>query len=302
LLAVLSFAGVFIGQGYWWLALVMAVFSFFWNAALPQFEATTLNHLGSETQRYSSIRLWGSIGFILAVSGLGVLFEQTGTGILPQILLLLFAGIWLASLLVPENAAGHQKLEHETLGKVLARPPVLSLFAVCFLVQASHGPYYTFYSLYLSEYGYTKTMIGQLWALGVIAEIGVFLRMHRWLPAFGARQLLLSATLLTVLRWLLIAGFVEYAWVMVVAQVLHAASFGIYHAVAIHLVHGMFTGPHQGRGQALYSSLSFGAGGALGSFAAGYLWEGFGAQLMYTVAAGTAAIAAIIVWRSMLRE
>ena len=66
LLAVLTFAGVFLDSGFWWLVCVMTAFSFFWNASLPQFEATTMNHLGEDTHRYSGIRLWGSVGFILA--------------------------------------------------------------------------------------------------------------------------------------------------------------------------------------------------------------------------------------------
>jgi len=297
LLAAIAFAGVFLGHGYWWLALVMSLFSFFWNAALPQFEATTLNHLGAETHRYSSIRLWGSIGFILAVAGLGFVFERAGTGSLPQILLILFAGIWISSLLVPEGAAAHQPLNEEPLRRVLRRPAVLSLLLVCFLIQASHGPYYTFYSLYLVANDYSETVVGQLWALGVLAEIGVFLKMHHWLPRFGARNLLLVATALTALRWLLIAFFVDQIWVIVGAQTLHAASFGIYHAVAIHLIHQLFRGRHQGRGQALYSSLSFGAGGAAGSLVAGYLWEGVGAQWMYVAAAATAVLAGWIAWQ-----
>lgn len=299
LMAAITFAGVFFSHGYGWLALVMSLFSFFWNAALPQFEATTLNHLGTETQRYSSIRLWGSIGFILAVAGLGVLFEDTGTSLLPRVLLLLFTGIWLASLLVPERAARHRHLHSVSLSQVLTRLPVISLLLVCFLMQASHGPYYTFYSLYLSDNGYSETMIGQLWALGVIAEIGVFLRMHFWLPKYGARHLLITATLLTVARWVMLALFVDELWMMIIAQTLHAASFGVYHAVAIHLIHQLFTGSLQGRGQALYSSISFGAGGALGSFVAGYLWEGAGAQFMYLMAALVAALAAAIVYRGI---
>jgi len=299
LLATLSFAGVFLGHGYGWLALVMSLFSFFWNAALPQMEATTLNHLGRDTHRYSSIRLWGSIGFIGAVSGLGVLFDRAGTAGLPAVLLALFGAIWLSSLAVPEAPSAPPADGHPPLRRVLARPAVASLLLVCFLLQASHGPYYTFYSLYLSAHGYSETAIGQLWALGVVAEIGVFLRMHRWLPRFGARRLLLAATALTVLRWLLTAWLVEAAWAMVVAQTLHAASFGVYHAVAIFLVHSLFTGPHQGRGQALYSSLSFGAGGALGSLAAGYLWDGIGPAGMYLAAAATAALAGLIAWRGI---
>jgi len=302
LLTTVSFAGVFIGHGYWMLALVMSLFSFFWNAALPQLEATTLNHLGAETHRYSSIRLWGSIGFIVAVAGLGVIFERTGTGMLPAVLLVLFAGIWIASLLVPERSAPHPQVDNEPLRNVLTQPAVVSLLLVCFLIQASHGPYYTFYSLYLAAHDYSETAIGQLWALGVVAEIGVFLKMHGWLPRFGARRLLLVATLLTTLRWILIALFVDQLWIMIFAQTLHAASFGVYHAVAIHLTHQLFTGRHQGRGQALYSSLSFGAGGAAGSLIAGYLWDGAGAQWMYAAAAVTAALAGLIAWRGIERH
>jgi PPP family 3-phenylpropionic acid transporter len=299
LLTTLTFAGVFFVHGYWWMALVMSLFSFFWNAALPQFEVTTLNHLGANAHRYSSIRLWGSIGFILAVAALGMLFERLGTGGLPMVLVGLFASIWLSSLLVPEKANGHLPLDHTPLCDVLKTPAVVSLLLVCFLVQASHGPYYTFYSIYMAAHGYSESLIGQLWALGVIAEVGVFLNMHNWLPRFGARRLLIVATVLTSLRWVLLAWFVDNLWVMVITQTLHAASFGLYHAVAIHLIHRLFRGRHQGRGQALYSSLSFGAGGAVGSFTAGYLWEGLGAEWMYMAAALTALVSSWVAWRGV---
>ncbi|MGD2111849.1 MAG: MFS transporter [Gammaproteobacteria bacterium] len=295
LLAALSFTGVFAGTGFWWLALVMIAFSFFWNAALPQFEATTMNHLGGETHRYSGIRLWGSVGFIVAVAALGPLLDQFGTDFLPQVLAVVFLLIWLSSLLVPESAAGHLPLDQERLRDVLRRPVVLTLLGVCFLVQASHGPYYAFFSIYLESYGYTTALVGQLWALGVLAEIGIFLLMPRLLPRFGARRLLLAAVSLTTLRWLLIAGFADRLPVMVLAQTLHAASFGLYHAVAIYLVHRLFTGAHQGRGQALYSSVSFGAGGAFGSLLSGYLWTGMGAQAMYLLAAVVSLAAVILV-------
>lgn len=299
LLATLAFAGVFLWKGYWWLALVMSIFSFFWNAALPQFEATTLTHLGNETHRYSSIRLWGSIGFIVAVAALGFMFDRLGNHWLPVVLVVLFAFIWLSSLLVPENAAGHRSLEHTPMREVLSRPVVLSLLAVCFLIQLSHGPYYTFYSLYMAEHGYSETAIGQLWALGVVAEIVVFLRMHIWLPHYGARNLLLLAAILTAVRWCLLAWFPDKLWLMIFSQSMHAASFGLYHAVSIHLIHRLFHGRNQGRGQALYSSLSFGAGGALGSFVAGYLWAGFGPEQMYVAAAAVAVIAVIVAWRGV---
>jgi PPP family 3-phenylpropionic acid transporter len=191
----------------------------------------------------------------------------------------------LSSLGVPESAAGHLPLDQEPLRRVLGRPIVLSLLSVCFLMQASHGPYYAFFTLYLEDNGYSRAVIGQLWALGVVAEIVVFLLLPRWLPRYGARCLLLVATALTTLRWLLTAGFAANVPVIIFAQTLHAASFGLYHAVAIYLVHTLFTGIHQGRGQALYSSISFGAGGAVGSLVSGYLWMDISPASMYLLAA-----------------
>ncbi len=298
LLAMICFAGVFLDSRYWWLALVMLAFSFFWNATLPQFEATTFNYLGKHSHRYSAIRLWGSIGFIIAVAVLGPVLDTQGAAILPVILIVLFAGIWLSSLLVPEQSSHHLPLTHEPMLKVLRRPEVLSLLVVCFLVQASHGPYYTFYTLYLEDHGYTRTVIGQLWALGVLAEVGVFMLMHRWVPRFGLRRLLLISLGLTVLRWVLIGQFPELAAVIIFAQILHAASFGVYHAVAIQLIHRYFTGRNQGRGQALYSSVSFGAGGAMGSFVSGLGWDTFGPANVYWLAALMALLALFIagVW------
>jgi PPP family 3-phenylpropionic acid transporter len=299
LCAALAFAGVFFQDGFIWLAIVMMLFSFFWNAALPQFEATTFYHLGDHIDRYSSIRLWGSIGFIATVWGLGSLMQGQGIQLLPWILLGLFTAIWINSLLVPEEAAGHLALDHSPLRKILSQPHVVGLLLVCFLLQAGHGPYYTFYSIHMEAHGYSLSMIGGLWALGVIAEVIVFLLMHRLVPKFGLRNLLLVSLLLAVVRWLLIGLFPEHLSVMLFAQILHAATFGVYHAAAIQLIHTYFKGKHQGKGQALYSSLSFGAGGALGSFYSGYVYDYFGALLMFGIAAVLSLLAFFIAWVSI---
>jgi len=299
LAAAVTFAGVFLGSHFWWLAAVMMTFSFFWNASLPQVEVITLNHLGEQTHRYSGIRLWGSIGFIATVAALGPLLDRFGTSLLPAVLLALFAGIWLSSLWVPERGVGPAPQGHAPLREVLRHPQVMTLLAVCFLMQASHGPYYTFYSLYLQDYGYSRSFIGQLWALGVIAEIGVFLVMHRLVPLFGLRFLLLASLALATLRWLFIGYFVDSVAILIVAQLLHAATFGVYHGAAIQLIHRYFRGRHQGRGQALYSSLSFGAGGAVGALYSGQLWDLGGGIAAYGAAALVSAVAWLLAWRRL---
>ena len=300
--AVLAFIGVFFAHSYWWLLLVMLIYGFFWNAVLPQFEAITLTHLGNSTSRYSSIRLWGSIGFIASVAVLGSVLQQTGTSILPMVIIVLIGGIFIASLGVPDNAPGQVQVARQSLRELLQRREVLALLVVCFLMQASHGPYYTFYTIYLEEYAYSRTLIGQLWALGVIAEVALFLVMHRLFGQFGLRALLLVSAALTTARWILIGVYVDNLTVVILAQTLHAASFAIYHAVAIELIHRYFVGQHQGKGQALYSSLSFGLGGAAGSLYAGYLWEGLGGAATFAGAGVFSALAFLIAWRFVPRS
>lgn len=297
LLGLLAFSTIFFAQSYWATALVMVLFSFFWNAVLPQFEANTLSHLGERHHRYGYIRLWGSLGFIATVVGVGPLLDRFGAGIVPGIMLFLMAGILLASLLAPRLDGVVPAAGVEPLRRVLLKPAVLALFAVCFLLQASHGPYYTFYTLFMEGIGYSRSAIGQLWALGVVAEVVIFLVMSTLVARFGLRRLLLASLLLTTLRWLLIAHFSSSLPIVLAAQTLHAASFGIYHATAIALFHKYFTGHHQGRGQALYASISFGAGGALGSYYSGAVWETLGAHYAFIIAALLSAMAFVIGWR-----
>ncbi|MEW5756791.1 MAG: MFS transporter [Pseudomonadota bacterium] len=298
--AALGFVGVFFAENYWQLMLVMLFYSFFWNATLPQFEATTLNHLGDNPHRYSMIRLWGSIGFIIAVALLGQILAIEGAMIVPQVLLAVLAVIALMSLWMPaERVDTTPSVDSEPLLQVLRKPQVAAVLVACFLNQASHGPYYTFYTIYLETHGYSSGVIGLLWALGVIAEVGVFLIMHRLVQGIGLRRLFMISMMLTSVRWVMIGFGVENPAVLLAAQLLHAASFGIYHAVAIQLIHRFFKGKHQGKGQAMYSSVSFGLGGAVGALYAGYLWEWAGATQTFLVAAVLSAAAYLVVWRGV---
>ena len=296
-LALVTFAGVFVNQNYLWLVLVMVLFSFFWNATLPQFEVTTLNYLGNQPQRYTGIRLWGSIGFILTSFCLGPVIDQVGVSWVPWVVLILFAGIWLSSLLVSEKSSETTYEDSSSIIEVLRRPWVLALLFTCFLLQMSHGSYYAFYTIYLEERDYSSVFIGSMWAIGVLAEVVLFIFMHSLVPRFGLRFLFMASLALTAIRWLLIALFVEHTVVVVFAQLLHAASFGLYHASAIQLIHRYFSGRHQGKGQALYSSVSFGAGGALGSYFSGVAWEPLGGEMVFLIMAGVAALGVVVSYK-----
>jgi len=292
--AMVLFAGFLYQRSYQWFALVTVGFSFFWNAALPQFEAATLHHLKMEPHRYSKIRLWGSIGFIVTVLGVGYLLDLYPINLLPLFIVVLLALIWLISLVTPEVTVAKASQAMIGIGQIIKQPEVIAFLVVYMLLQASHGPYYVFFSIYLKQYEYSATTIGLLWSLGACAEIVVFVFMRQLLKSNSLRHILLVSCLLAVLRWLLIAWYADNMWILLSAQLLHAATFGSAHVAAMHLVQNYFGQHHQGKGQALYSSLSFGLGGMVGGLYSGYGWDLYGAQWVFSFAAILSFLAYII--------
>ena len=298
-----SYVGVFFGVSFFWLFLVMSLMSFFWSASLPLVEATTLSHLGESTAGYGRIRLWGSIGFIIAVVGVGYVLDVAPIKALLWMVLGALAGIVLFSRHIPEAHSLPHVTDRLPVWSVLKQPPVLALIIACFLMSAAHGPYYTFYSLYLVEHGYAKSSVGWLWALGVMCEIAVFIYMPRLLRWFSLKQILVFSFAMATVRFLIIAWGVEQVGLMLFAQTLHAFTFGAYHAAAVAVIHRHFRGRHQAKGQALYTSLSFGAGGALGSLYSGYTWDAFGAGVTFSIAAACAFVAMLLLlWKLKLAD
>lgn len=271
----------FIGwaQAFTTIFIVIAVMSFFWNATLPLVEVQTLNTLGKAIGAYGRIRLWGSLGFLLTVLGLGWFFDSFNVGYLPWFLIAIQWAIVVLAWCLPVTARAAPSVVFRLaepvvvpLRTLLKQPVVWGLLLACFFMGLANGPYYTFYSLHLSTHGYNKTWIGGLWALGVVAEIGVFIFMAPLMQRFGLRGLLLLSFIVTAGRFVAMGWGVEQRILMVLLQLLHAMTFGTYHAAALAAIHRCFAGVHQARGQALYSSVSYGVGGSIGAMLAGQLW------------------------------
>lgn len=296
----LCFAGVFLEPGFYGLLLVMLAFTFFWNAILPLYEVITLRTLGRRKDRYGKVRLWGSVGFIGAVAGVGGVLELVPIRSLPWLLLPVFAGIVVSAFLIrSERGVRKPPAPSGSLRQILSHPAVVAFFLMNFLLQVSHGAYYTFFSIHLELYGYSKLAIGLLWSLGVLAEIGLFLVMHRLVRRFTVRQIALAALALTLIRWILIAELTAVLPVLIFAQLLHAASYGALHAVSVQYIQGYFGQHHHGQGQALYSGLTFGAGGAAGAWISGFLVEGISTSAAFWGGAVAMAVALAVSWRGL---
>ncbi len=296
-LTLFLFSGFFFKEGFMWYAIITIGYSFFWNISLPQVEVITLFHLQKQPHRYGQIRLWGSIGFIIAVLSIGRYLDQQPITTLPWIVGSLFAGVWLASLCMPDIKRSATQHNAANIGQILKQPEVIAFFCVYLLLQSAHGPYYAFYSIHLQKLHYSSTLIGTLWVAGVIAEVVLFVVIRRLLDLFSLRAMLLVSIVFSICRWSIIAFFAQSLYWLAAAQLLHAASFGATHITAIHFIHRYFGQHHQGKGQGLYASLSFGIGGTLGSFLSGYYWDEFGARFIFAGSAMCCVLAWILAYR-----
>ncbi|MBS1159720.1 MAG: Nucleoside:H+ symporter:Major facilitator superfamily 1 [Proteobacteria bacterium] len=276
--------------------LAMAALAFFWSAALPLVETLTFDHLRDDCGRYSRIRLWGSIGFIAAVMGTGVLLDAAPPIAVLWICWSILLGILVFAAVLPEAAPAPLGDALRPIAAILRQPKVKALLAACFMMSAAHGAFYVFYSIHLAGHGYSKTEVGALWSLGVVAEIVVFMWMARLARRFSLRTILLASFAAAVLRFLLMGWGVGSLALMIAVQLLHGLTFGAYHASAIAAVNRWFPGRAQGRGQALYSSLSFGAGGLLGSLISGHTWETWGAGWTFSLGSLFALAGFLLVW------
>lgn len=302
-ISTIVFAGVIPFQSYWWFALVMAAFGIFWNAALPLYEALTLNHLGNDTSHYSYIRMWGSIGFIVVVVVLPLFIKGSNITLLPIIILALLIANTVTTFLVSDKSSNNSHSTNQTqIISTLKKPIVVALLLACCLQSLSHGGYYTFFSIYLESHGYSREFSGAMWALGVFAEVILFLLMRRLLLYFSVCRLFAIALFITALRWVILALWVDNYMLLLLAQLFHAASFGLFHASAIYLIHALFPGRLQGRGQALYAGMSFGLGGALGHLLSGYAWDSMGSTWTFLTSAIIALIGAIIANKYITKE
>jgi len=278
----------------WSIALALAAYSVLWNGVMSVYDAHVLERLGADSGRYGLLRLWGSVGFIalaiLAGPGLGAV----GLDKLPIGLAALIALTWVSFRGLDQggNRAGARL--SLSLGPLLADRRVLTFLAAGFLMVASHGAYYNFFSILLEQRGYGRMVIGLLWAWAAIAEIGVFLLGRQLLDRFSLRSLTVAALAATSLRWTLLALWAEHPVLVFASQTLHLASFGVFHLCSVAIAARLFPPRAASLGQALHGSVGYGLGGMAGALASGWLWREVSPAAAFLAGAGIAAAAALL--------
>ena len=296
--ALLAFGGMFFAHTFVQFFIVMVLINLFTSAQSPLSEALMLSEMRGDLSNYGKVRLWGSIGFIVAVTAGGYVLEWFGVGALLWFCVVLLLTVLGASLRIRD--VPHPDTPHDTprLWQVLRKPEVASFFLSAALMCGAHMALYAFYSLYLERAGYSKPVIGAMWALGVVAEVVFFYFQARVFARFGARRVMMFAFGAALLRFVITGAGPGLLWVLVLAQLLHAATFAAHHSSCVVTMQRWFAGPLQASGQALYMSISYGIGGTFGGLFMTFCWDSIGPGEMYYAAAGMSVAAAAAAWIS----
>jgi PPP family 3-phenylpropionic acid transporter len=276
------------------------------GGVVPLSEAALSAHLstgqGMDTARYGRVRVWGSVGFIIAVTLYGVVLQWLGLRAFPWLVVSMLSLLVLAAWRLPlaREVTGSHGAPAAAAGvwAVLRQPVVAWFFAGVFFTVLAHTALYAFFSLYLDTLGYGKPVVGLMWAVSVAVEIAFFWTQGRWFRLLSAHGWVVAAAALSVLRFAGTAAFGHVVWVLVLAQTLHAVTFAAQHAACIVLVHRHFPGRLRGRGQALYTMLGYGVSGVLGGVLGGAISQRFGFAAVFWWAAGSAAVGVLCAVRA----
>ena len=274
-LAAVTFMCIFFLHSYIAFFVWMFVLHTILSSLMPLGESATVHALfkdNSFDKRYGRLRLWGSIGFIAMVLFAGELFQREGIELYPIVGAVILIFLALVTFRLHEPKMERRKMVKGELLIVLFNPDVRWFLLSGFFMIFAHAALYVFYSLYLADLGYDKFQIGLFWALGVGAEVIFFYFQSKVLSRLDAEVVLQIAFGIGVFRFILIAFF-PVTWVLILAQLMHAGTFGAHHSAATKLLQRWFTGPLQARGQALMATVSYGLGGTLGGLVAGWLWD-----------------------------
>jgi MFS transporter, PPP family, 3-phenylpropionic acid transporter len=279
-----SFLLLWVADGFWQMLLASLLLAANWTTILPLVETVAVTGIRRGALDYGKVRLWGSVSFIVASLGSGLIIGRLG----PQTVLPLLVGgaalMVVGAHLVPHALAraSHvpsalRRLSLSDAFKLLRAPLFLLFLLAASLIQSSHAVYYSFGSLNWRLQGISDGMIGVLWSVGVVTEVALFAVSGRIVAFCGGARLLMFAGLAAVLRW----GFMAadpLLWATALLQTLHAMSFGVAHIAAIHFLTHAVPEDRAATAQGLYAA--FVAGLVLGAVtvASGPLYRMFAGE------------------------
>ena len=297
--AVVASLGLSVDGGVGWVAVVLFVLFVHTSSMMGLTEAAMAHVVAGDWGRYGRVRLWGSAGFLVTVFAAGAWFERFGMHHFPgwafaTLLVVTACTFWLPKF---HDRPLVDARSHAPILPVMRQPVVAWFFVSLFFHVMAHMGIYAYLSLFLDDRGYSKSAIGALWAISVLAEIAWFFWQGKFIGRRAMSWWLLACGWTTVIRMALTGGMADWWPALVVGQLLHALTFAGHHTACVAMVTRHFPGTLRGRGQALFTSAGYGLGGVVGVVAGGSLVHALGYDGLFAAASVLALAATASAWQ-----
>ena len=236
--------------------------------------ALALEHLEGENRRdeFGSLRLWGSISFVIVSIITGAFIIEQSLGAIVWIFSAIMILLAFLSLFLPD-APVSQKAGWRDGAMLLKREPILAAFLLGILFTGmTFGIANQYLVVYLEDINATGWTIGLALAISAIPEVPLMAAVPRMMARWGLATVLIGGVAALPLRWLLYT-IITNPILVLPTQVLHGIGMTALLVVAVIFVDRLLSSHWRATGQALYAAALFGIGPGIGLFSAGLLYE-----------------------------
>jgi len=280
----IAFGGFFlVGSSRLALAAVTALFGLLRSPIGTLADASTLEHVRRHGGSFGRVRLWGSVGFLMAVLVSGRVLDRYGIGMVMRVALGCLGALAVVSFTIPAAPPRPNPLAlREWLGMLQKRELWVFLAAVLLSVLGA-ACYDSAFALHVKRLGYPGQFIGLALATGVLAEVGLMAVSARMLERVGVERVFALAVATGALRWLLMAHVTTELGILAL-QPLHGMTFGMLLVSGVTIMRQRATADTVTAAQGLFWA-AYAVGGVVGYPLAGRLFERSAATMFHASAA-----------------
>ncbi len=247
------------------------------RAPLMLVEAQAITDAIRQNLHYGRIRIWGSVGFLVATWLLGISLDLFGPGSILWVgLFLLILVLYSVYLVKPalsnERGGAGERVASSSFLRVCLRPEYANikwLLIVSALHWGSMGTFYAYFSLYLRALGFGGSIIGVAWMVSIIGELFAFTWYHHLERRFSQLFLLRASILLLAVRWVMLWYSDSLGWILA-SQILHVFPIVSFSIPSMKLAHQFFPEEFRSQAQGILIAIGLGVGVFLGRILAGF--------------------------------